>query len=396
MSSQLKTLLCAALCVTCFACNNNAQKSETPSTETVTQPNVQKKPHILVEEPNFYGGTVSEGEIVTHRYVVKNTGDAPLNIKNVSTSCGCTAANAGEKVVQPGGETYIEASLDTAHRHGRVIKTINIDTDDPDKPRSTLSIGAEIQVLVAFKTAVVRPQNLQKGEPWTEEFEITALDPENLNLGEITTSLEGMKASVEKREVEGQTKIFCKVEYTPTEIGPLRAMVAIDTNLEPTPSIRLTIQGQVQGIIAATPLRVIIREHNENSGVQLASSQDGFKILKIENADGLLDAAVVAGVDDKHYQINITTTEKAKSQETFQSSLIVKTDMAKMDTVEIPVFFRPSLKGLSKEKALDKTKLRLPEKNLKLKEFHRKDVEKMEKKATGSVSTKAPAEYQGK
>ena len=40
-------------------------------------------PMIVVEEPTYDFGQVSEGEVVTHDFRVVNKGTAPLEIKNV-------------------------------------------------------------------------------------------------------------------------------------------------------------------------------------------------------------------------------------------------------------------------------------------------------------------------
>jgi len=42
-----------------------------------------KKPKLVIKAPLFDAGEVDEGNVIKHTFSVYNTGDAPLEIKNV-------------------------------------------------------------------------------------------------------------------------------------------------------------------------------------------------------------------------------------------------------------------------------------------------------------------------
>jgi len=54
-----------------------------------------------------------------------NTGDEPLIIKNVKTSCGCTTPGYSKDPVQPGEEGFVTAKYDTK-REGPFNKTLTV------------------------------------------------------------------------------------------------------------------------------------------------------------------------------------------------------------------------------------------------------------------------------
>ncbi len=49
-------------------------------------------------------GTIFQGENVRHAFVFTNSGDAPLTVEKVSSSCGCTVALASAKVLAAGNQ----------------------------------------------------------------------------------------------------------------------------------------------------------------------------------------------------------------------------------------------------------------------------------------------------
>jgi hypothetical protein len=61
----------------------------------------------------------------TCKFVFTNTGNNPLIIKNVKTSCGCTTPNYSKDPVQPGDEGFVTAKYDTK-RVGTFHKTLTV------------------------------------------------------------------------------------------------------------------------------------------------------------------------------------------------------------------------------------------------------------------------------
>lgn len=63
----------------------------------------------------------------------KNTGDTPILIQNVQTSCGCTTAAKPEEPIQPGKKGQISVKYDTK-RVGDFTKTITVTTNVQTEP----------------------------------------------------------------------------------------------------------------------------------------------------------------------------------------------------------------------------------------------------------------------
>jgi len=61
-------------------------------------------------------GKVMDGEVVTHIFKFKNTGDEPLILKDVKASCGCTAPSWSRTPIAPGKKGEIVVRFDTKGR----------------------------------------------------------------------------------------------------------------------------------------------------------------------------------------------------------------------------------------------------------------------------------------
>ena len=103
------------------------------------------QPKIYFNESEHDFGTIKEGKVVDYLFKFSNKGDAPLKIKNVETSCGCTAALVSSKTIEPGNEGTLKVELNTKDRSGKMSRSITISSNDPAEPNKVLLISAEIK-----------------------------------------------------------------------------------------------------------------------------------------------------------------------------------------------------------------------------------------------------------
>src|SRR5690606_6747950 len=77
-------------------------------------------PKIFFPEDSHEFGTIQEGDVVSYTFKISNKGEKNLEIKNVKTSCGCTAALIDDKIIEPGKEEDLKVQLDTNNRSGKL------------------------------------------------------------------------------------------------------------------------------------------------------------------------------------------------------------------------------------------------------------------------------------
>ena len=74
----------------------------------------------------------------------QNTGSKPVHFKSVRTSCGCTAAQSQKEEVPPGEKGEITATFNIGERTGTQVKTVTVETDDPEHVTTGLTLKAVI------------------------------------------------------------------------------------------------------------------------------------------------------------------------------------------------------------------------------------------------------------
>lgn len=102
-------------------------------------------PKIRVDQAIYDFGEVIAGIAVTHTFVLTNTGDAPLVITKVQTSCGCTTTALSKTTLEPGESVELTATFDSTHYSGKVGKSITVESNDPDTPKLVLLMTGTVK-----------------------------------------------------------------------------------------------------------------------------------------------------------------------------------------------------------------------------------------------------------
>ena len=90
---------------------------------TVNVNSQTKKAIIEFNQTTIDYGTIEKGSNGVREFVFKNTGDGPLLITNVKSTCGCTIPKKPEKPILPGESEVIQVKYDTK-RVGKISKSI--------------------------------------------------------------------------------------------------------------------------------------------------------------------------------------------------------------------------------------------------------------------------------
>ncbi|HOY31240.1 MAG TPA: DUF1573 domain-containing protein [Bacteroidales bacterium] len=105
--------------------------------------NAQKKgPGIKFEALEYDYGTIYQGADGGCEFKFKNTGDEPLILSSVRSSCGCTVPNWPKDPILPGQNGTIKVTYDTK-RIGTISKQISV-VSNASEPNLTLSIKGTV------------------------------------------------------------------------------------------------------------------------------------------------------------------------------------------------------------------------------------------------------------
>jgi Protein of unknown function (DUF1573) len=161
----------------------------------------------------------------------ENKGDAPVHIKAVKPSCGCTTAALAKNDVAPGEKGEISATFNIGDRTGVQTKTITVETDDAKAPQTVLTFKANIAQMLEIQPTFVFWQANEPAQPKT----IIAKAGKGVNVKKIdvVSSTGDFTAKVEPGAAAGEFKIQVQPKDTSK---PLNASLTIKPDVAPTKS----------------------------------------------------------------------------------------------------------------------------------------------------------------
>src|SRR2546423_7102984 len=107
---------------------------------------------------------LGDKQAVAH-FKYENVGNTPVHFKSVHASCGCTTAQTQNEQVAPGQKGEITATFNIGGRTGTQVKTVTVQTDDPERSSIVLTLKAVITPLLEFQPTLVYWQNGEEAQP---------------------------------------------------------------------------------------------------------------------------------------------------------------------------------------------------------------------------------------
>jgi hypothetical protein len=299
----------------------------------------EKAPRLTIVEPVKDYGTIPKGEKLDWSFVVKNTGDADLQIIAAKPGCGCTVADF-DKVIKPGETGKVTAHVDTTAFAGPIAKTVTLETNDLTTPTSQLTIHAIVKPYVeAFPAGFVR-FNLLQGEAEAQTVTIYSEedDPFQITNVEVPAPEPGkdpwVKASFEKvtnesdlapnvgKPGQAQYRVKITVGGPDARVGPLAEKVRIVTNSKHQPEYFVSVSGVVRppfrvepsvlnfgevtpADVAATRLVMV---HSNNM-----KAPESFVVSKAESSNSAVVTSVKPGTNKGEYEVTLQIAKDAKS-----------------------------------------------------------------------------------
>lgn len=95
-------------------------------------------------EKSFEFGDIVQGDSVKHVFKFINKGNAPLMLKEVLTTCGCTVPKFSKDPVMPGKEGEILVKFNSEGKEGRLTKVITILSNATNNP-ARINIVVNVQ-----------------------------------------------------------------------------------------------------------------------------------------------------------------------------------------------------------------------------------------------------------
>jgi len=305
-------------------------------------------PKAVPVEPITDVGVVPKGDKVVHDFIIRNEGDAPLQITDVKASCGCTVVNY-DKVVAPGQTGKIHAEVDSTTFNGPISKSVTVFTNDPNNAQIDLTLRAKIEPFIQAKPGYARYITVQ-GEEKTGTIQQTIWAPDGTSFDVVKVESPFPYLKTSFREAKPEERIpdatgkQWRIEMALSNdapVGPLADHVRITTTHPKQKLVTIPISGFVRPVIAVTPEvadfgQIEIREPIVSTLYVRNFATEPIKITGAEGDLPGLKAAIepVEGKEGHEYQVRVTLSpQMAKGP--FNGKLTLRTDSPKKPVIEV-------------------------------------------------------------
>jgi len=228
-------------------------------------PPTEPAPRLEVSAQVWDFGEKWAGEKAETTLILKNVGAAPLHIRRVQSSCGCTAARLSSKVLQPGRSEELGISYNTRKRGENVRQKILVFSDDRANPVTMIQVRGRVRQLLALDP----PGGLRFGTLGRDEvvskavrIECTYAEPVRLRLKE--TRFDHFDVQLEEIEA-GKRYELSITTRPPLPGGRLNASARLLTGLEIIPEFPVRISGSVRSPVAVMPHKLYVAGYAEKA-----------------------------------------------------------------------------------------------------------------------------------
>ncbi|MCC5845192.1 MAG: DUF1573 domain-containing protein [Verrucomicrobia bacterium] len=209
-------------------------------------------PKLVVEQAEIDLGEARSGTVLSHTFRLENHGERLLQIRNIRTSCGCTASEISTREIPAGGHATLTATLDLTGRAGPQAEQIRLQTNDPETPNRVLSLKALAIPRVNVTPRTLNFQQISADAPPSGRILIEATTDAPLQITDIRTAHARVETAL--TEVEpGQTY---HLDIRPVETGGtghFTERIEILTDDPEQPSIPALVMWQIAEAVSVAP-----------------------------------------------------------------------------------------------------------------------------------------------
>lgn len=286
------------------------QPVQKPAAETTgTEPPAGDVPVIAVENPVHDFGQMGPGARDKCQFKFKNTGTDILKIERIQSTCGCTVPELEKKEYQPGEEGIVKVSFHAPTAKTKTTKHLYIISNDPETPRSELTVKAEVVVKVEVSPEIMNLR-LDEENAGAPNLVVKGLDDREFAIRGVTVSpQEVMKISFDrtKKATEFTLKpVVDKKKLNESNTGVIQIKTdhpqsgTLVVRYHATPEYELSRPRIIlQNVTPGAPVvkDVLIRSnYDKDVEIESAVSRKGY--MEIENQEK----------DGKHLQLQVKIT----------------------------------------------------------------------------------------
>ena len=212
----------------------------------VTVGSVMAAPQMLVEQLNYDFGEVLQGGKVEYTFRFSNTGDEVLEIGNVRSSCGCTAALLSARRIAPGDMGELRVTFNSTRFRGAVNKIITLESNDPQQSQVRFSVYGNVKAELLLEPERVKWGAVKRGQRLESKVIIRNLSSKLIQLQPPKSTSPVVSAKLSARQIPpaGQVELQLSA-MLPEDKARLGGYVILVSDYPNQPQIRVPVSARL-------------------------------------------------------------------------------------------------------------------------------------------------------
>jgi hypothetical protein len=209
-------------------------------------------------ERSFHFGNVARGSQLRHAFPIVNRTSSEIHIADWKTKCGCTNVKIGSRVIPPGAQTTVEATIDTTKFQGEKASGLILVVDRPVYAEVHLNVTCFIRGDITLAPGQLDFGTVRRSEklPSVSLTISYAGGRRDWEIAEMKTQTAKVKAEARALDgtVDGQIRWLITATLQPgVSNGFFKDEVTLFTNDSPAQTIPISVVANIQSAVTVLP-----------------------------------------------------------------------------------------------------------------------------------------------
>ncbi len=213
-----------------------------PGLPAVT-PAAAAAPGVVLAETQHDFGEVYEDRQLSHTFVIKNNGNATLEILKVDPDCACTASKY-DRTVPPGGQGEITLSIKPYSVMRQFRKETRIFTNAPEHSEFSLVLTGTAKPFIEIQPSHIVRLRGAPGDHLQGQVRFTSHLPGPFQITSFRTNIPD-KIDVNLKAVETDRVYVLEVKNKSQTSGPYAGLIELTTNSKERPRLIVRVFGEI-------------------------------------------------------------------------------------------------------------------------------------------------------
>jgi hypothetical protein len=200
-------------------------------------------PKAQVPETTFDFGEIFEDVELTHTFVIKNIGDALLEIKDIDSDCACTAADSDRRI-PPGGQGRIKLTIAPYSVLRQFAKKTKVFFNDPDQREVVLTMKGYGKPFIEIQPSHIIRLRGKPGEELKGQVRFTSHLPDPWEITAFKTTIPQFIDVNIKAEQPGKIYVV-EVRNKRQEAGNYAGVIELTTTSKKRPRLIMRVFGEL-------------------------------------------------------------------------------------------------------------------------------------------------------